>query len=390
MTPALPPNTLSNNSIAVSLTQEMVRTLTVNPPGNERPLAERLQQVMHGAGLTTKLYPLSPKRASVVGKLSGNGRRPAFAMVGHIDTVPTGDLSWKFNPFSGDIYNGEVRGRGASDMKGGTAAMIGAAIAIARSKVELQGDLIVACTAGEEVDCVGAIDLLSQEVFQDVSAMLLPEPTKMAVWHAEKGALWLNIVTYGKTAHGSMAHEGHNAIGQMMSLLLKVQKFPFKELLHPLLGSPTVNIGTIAGGTKVNVVPDRCEAVVDLRTLPGEDHNEIVHQIKRLAKQDGPTNVQAVEITVLADRPAVETNPDDPFVGSVIKAVNSVTEQEVDVGTAPYFSDAAVLIPKLNIPMILCGPGRPELAHQPNEYVEVERVIQAEKVYEILIRNLLG
>ena len=390
MTPPLPLNTLSNDSIAVSLTQEMVRTSTVNPPGNERPLAERLQQVMHRSGLTTKLYPLSPERASVVGKLSGNGSRPAFAMVGHIDTVPTGNLSWSFAPFSGDISNGEVRGRGASDMKGGTAAMIGAAIAVARSKVELQGDLIVACTAGEEVDCVGAIDLLSQEVFQDVSAMLLPEPTKMAVWHAEKGSLWLNIVTYGKTAHGSMPHKGHNAIDQMMTLLPKIQEFPFKESIHPLLGSPTVNIGTIAGGTKVNVVPDRCEAEVDLRTLPGEDHKEIVHQIEHLAKHNGPSNVPSLELTVLADRPAVETDPDDPFVNSVIEAVRSVTEQEVEVGTAPYFSDAAVLIPKLNIPMILCGPGRPELAHQPEEYVEVKRVIQAEKAYEILIRNLLG
>ncbi len=379
----------ATESIAVSLTQEMVRTPTVNPPGNERPLAERLQQLMDEAGLTTTLFSLSPERASVVGRLPGNGGRPAFAMVGHIDTVPTGELSWSFDPFSGDITEGKLHGRGASDMKSGTAAMIAAAIAVAHSKVKLQGDLIVACTAGEEVDCVGAIDLLRQGVFRNLSAMLIPEPTDLAVWHAEKGALWLNIVTYGKTAHGSMAHEGHNAVDQMMALLQKIQRFPFQESLHSLLGSPTVNIGTIAGGMKVNVVPDRCEAAVDLRTLPDEDHAGIVRQIQRLAEDATPEEVPSTEVTVLADRPAVETDRDDPFVDSVAEAVSEVTGQKAEVGTAPYFSDAAVLIPELKIPMILCGPGRPELAHQPDEFVEVGRVIQAEKAFEVLVTKLL-
>ena len=379
-----------SESIAVGLAQQMVRMPTFDPPGDERALAEHLRQVMADARLVTTLHPLSPTRASVTGRLPGDGSRPRFAMVGHINTVAPGERPWSFDPFAGDIVEGKLRGRGASDMKSGTAAMVAAAVSLARSKVRLGGDLIVACTAGEEVDCAGAIDLLRGDVFDGVGAMLIPEPTDLAVWHAEKGALWLSIVTHGKTAHGSMAHEGHNAIDQMMVLLRKLEQFPFEQPHHPVLGSPSVSVGTISGGIKVNVVPDHCEATVDLRTLPGEDQASIVEQVQGLAEEVCPAGVPPAEVSVLADRPAVETARDDALVNSASEAVATATGEEPALGGASYFSDGAVLIPDLKIPMVLCGPGRPELAHQPDEYAEVERVTQAENVYVALARKLLG
>ena len=372
------------------LAQEMIRVPTVNPPGNEHRLAERLQHVMTEGGLTCTLYPLSPERASVVGRLHGKGALPAFAMVGHIDTVAPGEVPWSFDPFAGEITNGKLRGRGASDMKSGTAAMIAAAVALAGASVELQGDLIVACTAGEEVDCAGAIDLLERGVFEDVGAMLIPEPSDLAVYRAEKGALWVKIVTYGKTAHGSLPQEGCNAIDLMLRVLQKIESLSFTQSSHALLGSPTISIGTISGGIKVNVVPDRCEAAVDLRTLPGEDHDKLVEEITRLGIEESPEGVQPPEVVLMVDRPAVEVARNDPLVGAAEAAAREVTGRETEVGGAPYFSDGAVLIPALRIPMVLCGPGKPELAHQPDEYIDIDRLVQASHIYMVLAQKMLG
>ena len=376
-------------SLAVELARQMIRMPTTNPPGDEGELAEHLERVMADAGLATRLYPLSPKRASVVGTLAGAGSRPPFAMVGHIDTVTPGQMPWSFAPFAADIVAGRLRGRGASDMKGGTAAMVAAACTIARSEVRLDGDLIVACTAGEEVDCVGALDLLRQGVFAGASAMLIPEPTDLAVWHVEKGALWLEILMRGKTAHGSMAEEGHNAVGQTLAFLERLVAFPFQQRYHPVLGTPSVSLGTISGGIKVNVVPDRCEARVDVRTLPGEDHDRIVAEAQRYAEEVSPPQVPAPQVSALADRPAVESDREDPFVIAALEAGRAATGREPALGGASYFSDAAVLIPELEIPMVLCGPGRPDLAHQPDEYVEAVRVEEAEEAYVALIRRML-
>lgn len=379
------------DEFVVSLAQEMIRTPTVNPPGNELRLAERLQQVMTEGGLTTTLYPLSSDRASVVGRLTaGTGNKPAFAMVGHIDTVAPGEAPWSFDAFSGEIKDGKLCGRGASDMKSGTAAMIAAAVNLASTDIQLQGDLIVACTAGEEVDCAGAIDLLAQGVFDDVGAMLIPEPSNLAVYHAEKGALWMKIVTYGKTAHGSMPREGDNAIDRMLPILEKIRTLSFSHASHPLLGSPTISIGTISGGIKVNVVPDRCETTVDLRTMPGEDHSRLVAEIQQLASENSRDEVQSPEVTAIVDRPAIEVAPDDPLVQAARAAVSKITCRETELGGATYFSDAAVLTPTLDIPMVICGPGKPELAHQPDEYVDIDRLIQASRIYQVLVRKMLA
>lgn len=383
-------NNVNIDEYVISLAQEMIRTVTVNPPGDERILAEHLERVMREGGLTTKLYPLSPQRASVVGRVQGTGARPALAMVGHIDTVAPGEVPWSFDPFCGDLADGKLLGRGAADMKGGTAAIVAAAIAVARTKVPLQGDLIVACTAGEEVDCVGAVDLLNQNVFKGVANMLIPEPSNLAVYHAEKGALWLKVVVHGKTAHGSMAHEGHNAIDQLTRLLEQIRKYPFEQTEHKNLGMPTVSIGTVSGGTKVNVVADRCEATVDMRTLPQEDHERIIEQVREMAVKLTPAGVPPPEVSALVDRPAVETAGDDLLVQTVAASVREITLEEGLVGTAPYFSDAAVLIPVLQIPMAICGPGRPEMAHQPDEYVQLDLMTKAVRIYMSVIEKLLA
>jgi succinyl-diaminopimelate desuccinylase len=374
----------------ISLAQEMVRIPTVNPPGNERPLAERLLKVMTEGGLTSILYPLSPERASVVGRVKGTGARPALAMVGHIDTVATGALPWSFDPFAGEITDGKLRGRGASDMKSGTAAMLAMAIALVDAGVQLEGDLIIACTAGEEVDCAGAISLLEQSVFDGVGAIVIPEPSDLTVYRAEKGALWLKLVAFGKTSHGSMPRQGYNAIGLMMRWLQRLETLSFSQQSNSLLGSPTLSLGTISGGIKTNVVPDRCEATVDLRTLPGEDHRKLVEEIKRLASEETPSGVRPTEVTVLTDRPAVEIPPDDPLVRATEESVRQVTGRAAEVTGAPYFSDAAVLIPALQVPTVLCGPGKPELAHQPDEYVDISAMIQASRIYMTLVQKILG
>lgn len=138
------------------LVVEMIRANSVNPPGNEAAIAEILATKMHNYGLEVRVIPLEEKRANVIGILRGKGTAPALLYSGHMDTVPVGEVEWQHDPFAGTTLGDCIYGRGASDMKGGLAAMVVAAGVLARSGVKLEGDLIIVGTAGEEVDSRGA------------------------------------------------------------------------------------------------------------------------------------------------------------------------------------------------------------------------------------------
>jgi succinyl-diaminopimelate desuccinylase len=366
----------------VRLTAESLRINTVNPPGNERPLAEFFAEKMEELGLDVYLRPIGEKRANVVGVLRGNGKKKALLYNGHLDTVPPGDVRWEHDPFSGAIVGNRIYGRGASDMKSGLAAMIIAAAALKRANVELAGDLVIAGTAGEEVDSVGAKALLGDEKLPAIGAILIGEPSGNELYIAEKGALWLRVVALGKTAHGSMPDTGVNAILHMKEFMDQLCSYEFKFQNHPLLGAPTLNIGTIKGGIKTNVVPDRCEITVDIRTVPGMNHKEIMEDLRSIVEKMKEKNPDVdISIMVENDRPSVETDEGHELVKLAQKVGEKVFGRELVPGGVNYYTDGAVFVPETGLPMVILGPGEARLAHQPNEYVEIDKLIKAAEFY---------
>jgi succinyl-diaminopimelate desuccinylase len=374
----------------VKFCQELVRIKSVNPPGDELQAAEYVASVMKKIGLEVELIRHNPTRASVLARLKSLRKKPGLLFNGHLDTVPVGLERWVHEPFDGQASEGKVWGRGAADMKGGMAVLMVAAKALAEAGVPLRGDLLVAATAGEEVDSLGAVAIASRSDLGPIQAVVIPEPSYNDVYIAEKGAFWLELITQGKTAHGSMPETGRNAIMMMVALINELEKlsFPYKE--HPLLGGFSKSLNTIAGGVKTNVVPDHCVVTVDMRTVPGQDHQAILRQVEGLITDLSrriPDFKASVRVT--NDRAPVETSSDEPVVQNFFDLVAEVAgERPVPKGVR-YYTDAVAFVPALKAPMIICGPGDAKLAHQPNEHVEISKLVQAAQIYTLAAAKLL-
>ena len=374
----------------VKICQDLVRIKSVNPPGDELPAAEYVASMLKKVGVEVELIQHTPTRASVLARLKSSRQLPALLYNGHLDTVPVGAEQWIHDPFRGEIAEGKIWGRGAADMKGGLAAMMVALRTLAENQVPLRGDLILAATAGEETNSLGATVIAERADLGPVQAVVISEPSSNTLYVAEKGAFWLEITTYGKTAHGSMPEQGRNAVMMMVSLIHKLDKLMIPYTKHPLLGGFSRSVNTITGGIKTNVVPDQCVVTIDMRTVPGQDHRSILRQVEDLIAGLGRKNPDfkaSVEIT--NDRLPVETSPAEPVVQKFSEVITGVTGEKPIPQGANYFSDAVAFVPALKTPMILFGPGDANLAHQPNENVEITKLVEAARIFTLAAAKLL-
>jgi len=379
---------------AVALTQELVRFNTTNPPGDETPVIRMLEARLRADGFETVTVPYldGENRSQVVARLRGTGERPGLLFSGHVDVVPPGNVPWTVDAFGGEIRNGRLYGRGSCDMKSGVAALVVAAGAIARSGIVLKGDLVVAITADEERNCLGADELVKEPLFDDIGAALVAEPTAMSLYVAEKGAFWVEVTVYGKTAHGSMPQLGANAISAMAAFLSGwEQLYRTDDPVHPILGTPTLNMGVIQGGVKVNVVPDQCTIQLDMRTVPPLEHAALRAALEGLLDQVcAARSGTRWEIRVLSDRPPVSCPADSALAVAMASAVSDLGGIDPAPRGIPYCTEACVWVPVLGIPAVICGPGSPGMAHQPDEFVEVAEVELAARVYTRVAAEFLG
>jgi succinyl-diaminopimelate desuccinylase len=175
-----------------------------------------------------------------------------------------------------------------------------------------------------------------------------------------------------------MPQLGQNAIFEMTRFLSRLEKdLDITDVDHPLLGTATFTVGTIKGGVTINVIPDVCEAELDIRLVPGQDHVEIIDRVKHLA---GGT----IEIELIDWKEPVESDPASEIVDMAINAVEEITRQTRSPMGVSYFTDGAILANRLNIPMVNIGPADTGMTHQPNENVEVSRLAQAVKIYLLI------
>jgi succinyl-diaminopimelate desuccinylase len=381
---------LLNKEEAVQFLQKVLQHNSTNPPGGERALAQYIADTLETLGIKSHLDILAEERANVVACLPGSGERKTLLFNGHLDVVPAGEQQWQHPPFAGQIDEGKVYGRGASDMKGGLAAMVMAAGLVAKAGVSLKGDLLITGTAGEETDSIGAHDLVTKGYLKNVDAAVIGEPSNLQLFSACKGALWLEFKTVGKTAHGSMPDQGCNAILQMNALINELNKYVFECPEHPMLGRSTMNIGTIHGGVKTNVVPDGCTLTVDIRTIPGESHEKILSDMQEIiARLNGDSKDFRASLTIINNRPAVETYVESTAMQNAQQSAAQALGKELVPRGVNYYTDGSVFAPLLGIPIVLFGPGDEKLAHQPDEYVEIDKYINAIKFYTAFILNHL-
>jgi succinyl-diaminopimelate desuccinylase len=376
----------------VDLTIQLVQTPTENPPGNEKAAAQFLKSLLSKMGFKTKTV-LSPKgRWNIVAeRMWGKGGR-TLIFNGHLDVVPAGNPSrWKYPPFEGKLSKGRIYGRGASDMKSGIASFIYALSMIDRSKIHLhQGAVVLHLVSDEESHGHQGMGFLTQMEGIQGDAALVGEPTDLQPVIAQKGALWLRISTLGKSAHGSRPHLGVNAIEKMMKLMERLNSIPL-EKEHPLLGRPTLSIGTIQGGTKINIVPDRCEIEVDRRMLPGEKKEGVLGELKEildsLQSLDSFFQYRMEEIDFAEPS---EVDPEEEIVRIGVEAIQEVMGKKPSLRAFSGFTDSRFYINQCNIPTLIFGPGGVDQSHTTDESVEVEALVHAAHIYGLILVNYLS
>jgi succinyl-diaminopimelate desuccinylase len=375
---------------AVRLLTDFVKLPTVNPPGDEKLAADWLAEELERMGFVPRVDDLGGNRANIVSVLKGSGEKPALVFNGHLDVVPAGDLPWRNGPFAGIQVDGRLYGRGTSDMKSGLMAMVLAAEALKKAAVRLKGDLIISGVADEESTALGAKAWVDAGGLQGVGAIVIGEPTDLEVYIAEKGACWVEITTFGKTAHGAMPDLGVNAVMHMMAALQALTRLALPFQPHPLLDKPTMSVGTIVGGQKTNVVPDRCTATIDTRTLPGMRHDDVVQEMQRTLEglREAVPDLR-YELRVIADRAPVASDAQAPIVQAALSVLRAHGRAVTPQATPGFATDASVFQPATGAPFLIFGPGNPHVIHQPDEYVEIDTYLQAIELYCELAEHYL-
>ena len=362
---------------AIDLTRNLLTFNTMNPPGYEQECAHYIGSLLESVGFQVRYYEFAPNRTTVVARLHGLGDRPPLCFTGHIDTVPLGAMPWQQDPFSGEIEGNKMYGRGSTDMKSGVAVMISAALKMAQLPTPKAG-LTLVLTAGEETCCQGAYHLANLDidtVLGEAGAIVVGEPTANYPWIGHKGAVRFEIRTKGVTAHASMPDQGVNAVYKAAQAILKLQAFDFHVHPHPILGKPTLNVGTISGGLNINSVPDHCAIGVDIRTIPGQEHTKIHQQLQDVLGSD-------VDIELLNEAQSIETDEQHEWIQSIFRLVEPYLKTRPVATGATFFTDASVLTPTFGYPpTIILGPGEPDMAHKTDEFCEISKIEEGEEIY---------
>jgi acetylornithine deacetylase/succinyl-diaminopimelate desuccinylase family protein len=360
----------------IELTQELVRINSENPPGNEEAIAKYIKDFLDDLKIPTELIEFEKNRFNVVAS-KGEGKGMMFN--GHMDTVPFGG-NWRYDPLEGKISDGKIYGRGTSDMKGGIASALAAVKNL--SKENFKGKLLLAFVGDEEAQGKGSAYLVKnrREILRNIKYGIIGECTSLSARIAQKGIVEIKVKFKGKAAHGSKPELGDNAIYKAAEFIEEVRKLieQLKKRKNIILGSGTINVGTINGGTKVNVVPDFCNVEIDRRIIPGETPNLAINQLRKILRK---LRLKAT-IEVSTSRLPMQLSENL----ELIKILKSITKTKF-IGESGY-TEAELFYRGAGIPCFSFGPGIDEQAHVANEYIPIKNLQKATKIYEQLIRRV--
>ena len=364
---------------ATELLQNILRCNTTNPPGNEAVLAEIIKQWLAGEEISCLIDEFELNRANLIFEIKGAAEGLKLLATGHLDTVPPGNRPWQHDPFGAEIKDGLIYGRGASDMKGSVAAMLYAIARMKRKGIMPKQDILFLATAGEEMFCQGALHFVDKNGMENIGAVLVGEPSNGDLLLAHKGAAWLEVTTYGKTAHGSMPDLGVNAVMSMNVFLTALARQSFQAEKHSLLGLPTISVNKIEGGVAINVVPDSCKCKIDIRTIPGQNEDDVKILIeKAIAEATECCPEFKADYKFLCSLPSVGCIPNDKIIDCAVECA----DREMKQRGVNYFTDASALIGDKKMPLIIYGPGDDKQAHQPDEYLSMSKYFEAIEFYE--------
>jgi acetylornithine deacetylase/succinyl-diaminopimelate desuccinylase family protein len=381
----------------IELTREMVRIPSENPPGNERAISEFVREKLDALGFEVESVEGKSNRVNILGSLRGEGNSKNFLFNGHYDTVPCGNLEfWTLDPFEGIFRDGCIFGRGSGDMKGAIASAIIAAQALGEAGITLDGNFLIHAVADEEYFGRYGTKYLCEKGYvtpQNVDMAVVGEGSVqdgiIGARTAVRGRQILNIVVRGKSAHSSRPQDGVNAVLNMGTVLHAINRHEFQFPPHPLLPAPTIAPGTmIKGGTKDNMIPELCEAICDVRVVPGMTIDGVLKEVNdiiaRLKIKDQNLNVG---ISSPLAKPPSEISSNEEIFQVAKEAVKDVVGSELKpIGTSGS-NDTSWLTTLAKIPAMAFGPGGGNV-HGPNEWTSVKMLMDFSKIYGLMAMRI--
>ena len=365
---------IDHDYLARSL-RDLVRINSVNPildpsaPG-EREIAEYVGRAMGALGAEVHYHEPQPGRVSVVARLRGSKPGRSLMLNAHIDTV---DVVGMDEPFSGDIRDGRLYGRGAFDMKGGLAAMMAAMKSLADDGCPHGGEILLAGVADEEYASLGTEDLVTR---YRPDGAIITEPTALDICLAHKGFAWIAITTHGRAAHGSRFDLGIDAnmkMGRVLADLDRLEQDLRQRTPHPLVGPPSLHAATLAGGSGLSTYAASCRLQIERRTIPGETREAIVEEIETIIQRQMARDPSfEADLDVLLVREPFEVAPDALIVRALAEASNQVLgHRPAFAGQTPWM-DAALLAAAGVEAVVMGATGAG--AHANEEWVDIASV----------------
>ena len=388
-----------DHSGLIAFAQELVRVRSVNDTSmgtTEADASFAVADKMRSFGWDPTVEEIEPGRFNVVAILDGGQPGKTLMFEGHTDVVTEGDTDeWTFDPYGGDLVDGHLRGRGSADMKSGVAAMLFATRAIVDAG-PFPGRIVVGALCDEEGLMIGAKHFAASDLAAEVDGAFICEPEAGEVCITQKGALRLLIEATGKMSHGAMPSQGLNpivALGRLQrDIAVYESRLQAEHGEHPHLGLPYVTPTVFHAGSVVqmNVIPRDALMTLDVRTLAGIDHDQVREQISALAAAvTGETGVR-FSVETIDDRPPTSISEHHPVVEAVVAAHREVLGETPKFGGVPGTTDGTILWRDAGIPVVVYGPGGKWIAHQADEFVEVEDMTRHADVYVAAALNFLG
>ncbi len=375
---------LSRDAV-LEVLQGLIRTPSVNPalaldePAGEEAIVAYACEWLTAHDVEAWQEEAAPGRPNAVGSI-GDGNGPTLVLCAHIDTVSTAGMA--IPPFDPRVEGNRVYGRGSYDMKGGAAACMAAAAALADEP--LGGKLMLALVCDEEYASIGASDFVRRH---HADACILTEPSTRDLVLAHKGFVWLEVTTHGKAAHGSRWDIGESAIGKMGRIIAALEEYDKRELrarVHPLVGPASMHCALVNGGTGLSTYSELCTLGIERRTVPGETPAQVIADIERVIRDAGET----ADVRITLDRAPLECDPASAVATAVRNAATRIDGRApAEIGVA-YWMDAAIFA-AAGLPTVdygASGAGAPEAV----EWVDLDSVVRSARVLVEAARDFFG
>jgi succinyl-diaminopimelate desuccinylase len=350
-------------------------------------------------GLEVHFEFVAPGRPNVIARY-GSGSGPTLMFEGHTDVVTEGDPAlWTDPPFSAVIRDGRIYGRGANDMKAGVVCALMAVKAIVESGVSLHGTLLLGIVCDEEGDMIGIKHFVEQGWADAVDAAIICEPEENHLCTTQKGVMWLRAQISGVMTHGAMPLTGVNSVYPLARLLMLVQSLEEREIARfgtvEHLGqpsiTPTIVRSPVAGEPQKNVMPGAAEVMLDFRLVPGQDPEGLARQVEAMLRAVTAVDARLdYELEIIEIRHPTVTDPQEPIVQVLAAAYAALTGQAPIYGGVPGSTDGTILHAWKGIPIVTCGPGDIHIPHHIDEWVSIDEIKTAARLYTLAALRFLG